>query len=213
MPYVRLSEEEKARRKAMRDEVRAQNRVIGKAPSQKKIDSQLQKAKLELLKMEEKQRVRQAKQELLQQKAALKEARKQAKDIKKYNIATQRALRQQNKEERIRMKPAEKLVMKSDFVGPLLPTQRRKRTYMRRNLENIAPVPPARRGRGRPRNNPAPVPPARVVAIPRVRAPRLPVRDSVPVVDNLNVRVYPPIPPAPPLRIPRGRPRNNPAIV
>lgn len=213
MPYVRLSEEEKARRKAMRDEVRAQNRVIGKAPSQKKIDSQLQKAKLELLKMEEKQRVRQAKQELLQQKAALKEARKQAKDIKKYNIATQRSLRQQNKEERIRMKPAEKSVMKSDFVGPLLPTQRRKRTYARRNLENIAPVAPARRGRGRPRNNPAPVPPARVVAIPRVRAPRLPVRDSVPVVDNLNVRVYPPIPPAPPLRIPRGRPRNVPAIV
>lgn len=180
MPYVRLSAEEKARRKAMRDEKKA----IGKVPSQKQIDNQIQKAKLQLLKMEEKQRVRIAKQELLQQKKALKEAKSQAKNSKKYSVAVKRSMKQEMKQAKVNMRPAEKSVMKSTFVGPLLPTQSRRLSkeqrdenyYARRNAtrarqglpplvrvgqfpivqepEPIVPPAPVRRGRGRPRNNP-----------------------------------------------------------
>ena len=130
-----MRDEEKARKKAMRDEEKKQRQAIGKVPSQKQIDNQLRKARLQILKTQEKQRVRMAKQELLAQKKALKDAREQAKNNKKYNIATKRSIAQEMRQAKVNMKPAEKLVMKSSFIGALLPTQRR--TLSKEQKDNI----------------------------------------------------------------------------
>lgn len=203
MPYVRLSAEEKARRKAERNQ-----RTIAKREEKKRIRDEKKQRMIEV-----RNQLKQIKENEKIAKKLAKPEKKKMKDFVGPLLPTQKRVisRQLRKEARIIAKPAEKSVMKSSFVGPLLPTQRRKRTYVRRNLENIAPVAPVRRRRAL--RLPVPAPVAPVAPVRRGPSLRLPVRDSVPVLDNLNVKVYPPFPPAPPLRIARGRPRNNPAIV
>lgn len=131
MPYVRLSEEEKARRKAERNQ-----RTIAKREEKKRIRD------------ERKRRMVEVRNQLKQDKENEKMARKLAKPEKKIMsdfvgplLPTQKRVisRQLRKEGRIIAKPAEKSVMKSSFVGPLLPTQRRKRTYVRQGLNPIIP--------------------------------------------------------------------------
>jgi hypothetical protein len=193
MPYVRLSAEEKARRKAMRDEAKAQRQAMGRIPSQKQIEKELQKARLQILKTQEQQRVRMAKQELLAQKKALKDAREQAKNNRKYNIATKRAIaqevRQEMRQARVNMRPAEKSVMNSKFIGALLPTQSRRITKAQQlkeerrvRREGIVANMMARRALVAPAPVPVPVPVA-------------PAPAPVPVA---------------PARRGRGRPRLNP---
>ena len=101
MPYVRLSAEEKARRKAVRDQINAD----------KKERRQLILAQMRADRAEEK-------------------ARKQA-------------IKEQKKIAKVAMLPAEKLVMKSTFIGPLLPEQRKRTSRAELQARKLGlPAPP-----------------------------------------------------------------------
>ena len=220
MPYVRLSAEEKARRKAVRDQINADKKearqlILEFARNQKRADIAEDKARIQAIKEQNKM-----------MKANLRVAK-------------------------VAMRPAEKSVMKSTFIGPLLPTQRKRLSKAERLINytnkrnevlarqglppisfpgmvpniipeavpsilpprmggeyNPVPVPRVRRPRRAraPRAPPAPIAraPASVIlpasAIPRVRLPSRPP-SARRVFPDLESNVFSPIPPAP---APRG---------
>jgi hypothetical protein len=159
MPVRRLTEEEKASRKAERQLIREQKKAMLN---------------------QEKARKKAMRDALKQQRAE----KKKISNEKKVNMMNARAERkrerQLKKEAKVAMMPAEKSVMKSSFIGALLPNQSRRLSsstkaqqlkeerrirregivadMMARRAPAPAPVPipspapaPAPRGRGRPR--------------------------------------------------------------
>ena len=146
MPYQRLSEEEKARRKAIRDEARAQRKALieeakmqkraraeaNKLAKQAKREARLAKPEKRIMKSgfigallpEQKRTITRA------QRQQMKEQKLQEKAQKKAQVEANKLARVERKQARL-AKP-ENLIMKSSFVGALLPQQRRRTN---RNVE------------------------------------------------------------------------------
>jgi len=187
---------EKARKKAMRDALKQQRAEKKKIANEKKANKVSKKANKYLSTLE-KQMKAQADFQLFRTNPSIyyaeKEAKKEAKKLygtiprprrvlspeekqmkidMKNAVLERKRIRQLKKEAKVAMMPAEKSVMKSSFIGALLPTQTRRLSsaakaeqlkeqrrirregivsdMMARRAIVSAPAPAAPRGRGRP---------------------------------------------------------------
>lgn len=211
MPYQRLSEEEKARRKAIRDEARAQRKALieeakmqkraraeaNKLAKQAKKEARLAKPEKRIMKSgfigallpEQKRTITRAQRQQMKEEKALAKAQKKA------QVEANKLARQAKKAARL-AKP-ENLIMKSSFVGALLPQQRRRtnrtveyfnKRNAKRALQGLPPI-----------IYPSMVPLEIPEAIPSILPPRM----GVPLRNN----------PIEPQRKRRGRPpKYNPPL-
>ena len=154
--------------------------------------------------------VRLSAEEKARRKAIRDEEKARRKAMRDEEKARLKQAKQDAKAMKIMAKPAEKLVMKSSFIGPLLPQQRKRTSKEERLIKYVNKRNEVLARRGLPPISfpgmvpniipeavPSILPPGAYVPPPRVRRPRAPRA--------------PPAPPAPapaPVRRGRGRPRN-----